>query len=125
MTSISNINGRITIDGKDYGVGKSVSINNGVIYIDGKPVDNGVGGKATPHVHITIMGTCGAVTTEAGDVRTTKSIMGDVNTVSGGVYVEGDASGDISTVSGAVSCKNVGGDVSTISGSILHAKNAG
>lgn len=124
----------ITINGKTYN-GNSVSIVNGRVYIDGKESLPGEEGKeinivVTGNIEnlevdacqkILVTGNVGKVKTVSGDVDVNGNITGDVQTTSGDIECE-KIDGSIQTTSGDVSCGNVGGSVKTLSGDIKHRK---
>lgn len=102
----------IRINGVSYS-GRSITITNGNISIDGKKaelkdekiinieVTGDIDKLSADECHnITVSGSCGSVATMSGDVEC------------------GNIGGSVSTMSGDVSCGGVGGNVSTMSGDV-------
>lgn len=105
-----------TINGKTY-TGKSVSIINNVVYVDGKEVDTSYSGKPII-VNVVVEGNVESVSTSSGNVEIRGSVT-NISTKSGDVSVQKNCIGDISTVSGDIqilgtvygSCKSTSGDI--------------
>ena len=101
----------IIINGKKYN-GKSISINNNKIIIDGK--------DCTPDsktIDITVQGNINELNVDScnslmviGEVAAIKTQSGDVEC--------NIVNGNVSTMSGDVKCNNIGGSVKTMSGDI-------
>lgn len=97
--------------------GKTISVDNGVVMVDGKRLDadggyqhlkieihGNVAGNVktnTGDVHVT--GDTSAVTTMSGDVDVGGNVNGSASTMSGNVTVHGKLRGDASSMSGKVS----------------------
>lgn len=113
---ISNINGTIVINGRKFS-GKSVSITNGKIVIDGKPVDSDISEK---EINVTIEGNCENVENGSGYITVKGDVLGFVRAGSGNINC-GDVKGSVSTGSGDVKCGKVEGGVSTGSGDIKRS----
>jgi hypothetical protein len=100
----------ITVNGKTY-VGKSVSVNNGVVIIDGKQVDEDSDVK---YKDLVINGNVGEVrcdgSVNANDVEGNISAGGSINCDD----VEGNAS-----AGGSIRCDDIGGNA-VAGGSIRH-----
>ena len=103
---------QIIINNKGY-VGKSITITNGNVIIDGKSIE-----IEEKEINISVTG-------DINDLRVTScnslEIKGNVKTIettSGDINIEGDVSGNVKTVSGDVRCGNITGDVKTVSGDI-------
>jgi len=111
--NISNIDGRITINGKQYR-GSSVSIDNGRIIIDGKDVE---GAPTTGEISVVVTGDCFQVENGSGPIMIKGSVKGNVNTGSGDIQC-GNIAGSVGTGSGDVNCGNVGGSIKTGSGDV-------
>lgn len=123
---------QIIINNKNV-VGKSISIINGKVIIDGKEVETDekiinitVEGdvdsiSADVCHYVSVNGAVGSVQTVSGDVNCMAEVNGDIQTTSGDVDCM-DVKGSVKTVSGNVSCGNVAGSVDTLSGDIKHKK---
>lgn len=100
-----------SINGVTYS-GRSVTINNGQVIVDGV-----VQGELSGYqVTVNITGNVDKVSTTSGDIN----IVGDVRhaiTTSGDIDCN-HVIGDVETVSGDVDCGDIAGRVSTISGNI-------
>jgi hypothetical protein len=133
VTSISG--GSVTVNGKTYENldGGSISINNGIVMIDGKQVDDV---EKTQIVNVVINGdvagdvmtngsikcnSAGSVSASSGDVEIAGDVTGGVQCFFGDVEIEGSCGGGIQTSSGSVGCGNVAGNVRTSSGNIKHS----
>lgn len=115
--NISNINGKITVNGKTY-KGNDVSVKNNEIYIDGKLVD-----KATT-IEITINGDVGKIDNGAGDITINGNVTGNVSNDVGDIKC-GNVGGNISNDVGDIECGNVEGKVSTSVGDVRRKKILG
>ncbi len=124
---------RVTINGKTITSSGSISIINGKVYIDGKEQETGdekvinisIEGnveklEAPGCGTITVSGNAGTVSTTSGDVEIGGDVHSGVSSTSGNIEVEGNVSGNLSSTSGNIKCKNVVGDVRTMSGNIKH-----
>jgi hypothetical protein len=133
--------GVITANGVDMPfTGRSVSVVNNKVFIDGVEQKTGDDNNSGPvvTVHVTINGDCnsienahsvsvkgnvtGHVTTSSGDV-TVGGSTGQVSTMSGSVEVEQYISGKVNTMSGNVTASSIRGSVETMSGSIKSKKH--
>lgn len=94
--------GKCIINGKSYS-GKSITMINGKVFVDGKGVD-------VDRVDIS----------SANNILI-KGKVNKVNTTSGSIEC-GDVTGDVRTVSGSVDCGNVSGDIDTVSGSVRYKR---
>ena len=122
----------VIINGVTY-IGRSISVNNGKVTVDGqtvipegKEINISVVGdinelNVDSCYKIDVKGNVDKVGTTSGDV-TVNGNAGNVNTVSGDVNVEKDVNGSISTTSGDVSCGQVSGNIKTVSGDIKNKK---
>lgn len=96
---VSNVtNSVITINNKGY-VGKSISILNGKVYIDGSNVE--VDGK---EININVNGNIDTLSVDACS-KITVNDVGELKTTSGDVKILGIVKGDINTTSGDVKNK--------------------
>lgn len=102
---------QVTIDGRTF-TGRSVSIINGKVIVDGKEQD----GQLVGPVSVTVNGDVEVLDNPTGTVSVTGSV-GAVKTMSGDVHCK-DVSGSVSTMSGDVTCGTIGGSASTMSGDI-------
>ena len=110
--------------------GKSVSICNGKVIVDGKKInidDKIINIKIDADIDklevdycekIEVNGNVGDIKTTSGDVKISKSVFDNVKTTSGDIKIGGDINGSVQTVSGDVEAKDIYGSVKTISGDI-------
>lgn len=95
--------GQISVNGKTY-TGNSVSVENDVVYIDGKRVDDENLPKSILEIKVN-----GELVSVASDVSVTcENIAGDVQ--AGGSVNCGDIKGNV-TAGGSINADDVGGDV--------------
>ena len=113
-TSISVINGKVFIDGKEVKLEDQKTIN---ISIDGV-VDNL---SVDVCSSLQVKGHVNTIKTASANVIC-HNVDGNINTTSGDVDCE-DVKGSVQTVSGDVSAKIINGDVKTVSGDIKHKRN--
>ena len=119
----------MTINNQSYS-GKSISITNGKVIIDGKDVTH-EGKEINISVEgnieklecdyaneIDVIGIVGKLSNGSGDVNIKGEVEGDIKSGSGDIEIEGNVSGGITTGSGDVKCGNVTGSVKTGSGDI-------
>lgn len=119
----------ISING-DLVVGKSISIVNGKVYIDGKLSESN---EKIINIHIEgnvekvdvdacenviVEGSVNSLQTTSGNVKVQNGVKGDLKTTSGDVEIDGEVGGSINTVSGDVKTAKVNGNVKTVSGDI-------
>ncbi len=107
----------ITINGHTYSGGRSISITNGKVIIDGNDVTpEGKEINITVHgdIHIIDVDVCNKVSVN-GNAHEVKSASGDID-------ITGDVSGSVHSMSGNVECNEVKGSISTMSGNIKHRK---
>lgn len=112
MTQIFRNGKYITINSNN------VSIINGQVFVDGKPVNEFDSDKEEKVVNITINGNVERLEV---DVCETIKITGDckrVHTHNGSIEIGGNVSGDVHTNMGSITCGDVSGDVHTNMGSI-------
>lgn len=102
----------ININGKTF-FGKSISINNNKIIIDGKDVT-----PDSKEISIKVEGNIEKLSVDACNQVTVTGDVGKINTMSGDVDVTGNVTGNIETMSGDVHCGNVGGKIKTMTGDI-------
>jgi DUF4097 and DUF4098 domain-containing protein YvlB len=108
----------VTINGKSYS-GKNVTINNGNILIDGKPVGNDA---STPHVYITLQGNIDSLQVDSCNSLRVEGDCGTIKSNAGDITISGNVSGDVKTMSGDVRCGNVSGSISSMSGDVKYSK---
>jgi autotransporter translocation and assembly factor TamB len=121
--NIVNINGRTIVSNG------SISVVNGKIMIDGKdqtPDSKNIDIKIEGNVdelkvdycnRLTVEGVTNNVTTSSGDVNVNHNVGGSINTSSGDVEC-GDVKGNVRTSSGDVKAREISGSVNTMSGDI-------
>jgi DUF4097 and DUF4098 domain-containing protein YvlB len=95
--------------------GKSITIQNGVVTVDGVVVDmkgtsnitiNQCDYLKTDTMNVVVNGDVSALSTQSGDVEVRGDVI-RVQTLSGDVTVYGSVTGDISTMSGDVNVSKV------------------
>lgn len=106
-------NGSVTINSRTFS-GKSISIKDGVVTVDGK--SEGVCAAAGNPINVEIRGDVEHIDADGGDVTVNGSV-GAVRTQSGDVKC-GDVGGDAETMSGNITCRNISGNARTMSGNI-------
>lgn len=106
-TTITGIQGSVTINGKTYR-GSSIEVVNDEVKVDGKPVEPAESSFKT--VSIVVEGSCQDITVNVGDITVKGNVDGEVHTGMGDIEC-GDVSGDVDDAMGNIDCKNVGGDV--------------
>lgn len=122
------------INGVRYS-GNNITIKNGKVIIDGKPIDTGDAKEIKIEVQgdietldvdmcntIQITGSVGNLNNGSGDVSVGQHVIGGVTCGSGNVDVDGDISGEIKTGSGNVKAINIFGNVKTGSGNVKADK---
>jgi len=121
----------VIINNKSY-IGKSISINNNKIIVDGidvTPESKEINIQVNGNIENLSVDYCNQINV-VGDVENIKSTSGNVNcknvknsiqTTSGDVECEGDCNGNILTTSGKVKANKIFGNVSTISGNIKNS----
>jgi hypothetical protein len=115
--NITNINGKITVNGKTY-KGNDVYVRNNEIYIDGKMVD-----KATT-IQITINGNVGEIDNGTGDITINGNVTGNISNDVGDIKC-GNVGGNVSNDVGDIECCNVEGKASTCVGDVKRKKILG
>lgn len=110
----NTVGGSININGQIYS-GNSVTINNGIVTVDGKQA-----GTIEPGVPVNVVvnGPVERLETSSGDVVVNGDV-GYAETVSGDVQAQ-RITGSVKTVSGDVDSHAIGGSVSTVSGDITR-----
>lgn len=109
----------VSINGRTINVpaGKSISIVNNEIWVDGRPASFD-GFEDTKVFNIVIHGDVENISGEVASV-TVHGNAGSVSTMSGDAIIEGDVNGNVKTMSGDVKVKgNVTGNVKSMSGDI-------
>lgn len=105
--------GTVTVNGATFS-GGSITIQNGVVTVDG--VDQDITFAAGQTIKVEVSGDVDTLETKSGDV-TVNGAVGRVKTQSGDVRC-GDVNGDAETMSGDITCKKIGGNARTMSGNI-------
>lgn len=108
-SSIVNVNGHSV-------VGRNVTIINGKVIVDGKPVDI----PEAKEIHVTVEGDLGSLKLDAGQV-TVHGSAGEIQVDSGSVSVGMDVKGEIEVSQGKVTCQDVYSDVTVDIGSVKAA----
>ena len=104
------------INGKTY-VGKTITVRNGVVIVDGKAVTDAPDEKSlvfnitvtgavesmeVTNGTVTVHGNVDSLKTVSGDVTVEQSVTGNVSTVSGDIKIDGELHGNANTVSGDI-----------------------
>ena len=122
----------MNINNNSY-VGRSITITNGKVIIDGKDVTPDgkdinisiIGNiddiKIDYCQKIEVKGDVGYLATMSGDIEISGNIKGSISATSGDIEC-GDVSGNVNSTSGDIKCGTVGGSVSTMSGDIRNKK---
>lgn len=111
---------RIVINGVEISgdlAGRSISVRNGEVIIDGKVYE---GLPEAKIINIEVTGNVDQVGNMSGGVKVTGN-AGSINTTSGDVSVGGDVSGSVNSVSGDIRAKAISGSCRTVSGDIFRA----
>jgi hypothetical protein len=107
----------INFNGKIF-TGRSITITNGKVIIDGKDVTT-----EAKEINIVVEGSLDKLEVDYCNTITVKEVVKSVKTQAGDVIVQGNIGGDVKTMSGSVECEgSIAGDVSTMSGSIRSRK---
>ena len=111
----------VNVNGKNYEVpnGCSVSVINGKIYFNGKLADD-FKNYNDKKIEIIIVGNCGEVKADAGNINIKGNVEGNVNTDAGNISIEGDVKGNVTADCGNISANHISGNVSTDCGNISH-----
>jgi len=119
ITQISG--GTVTVNGRTFSnlSGNNISINNGMVMVDGKVLEDGDFSEAKV-INVTVEGNCGDVTTAQGDIHCNN--CRDVKTSQGSINIKGNASGNVKTSMGSIQISgSVTGNVKTSMGNISHS----
>ena len=108
--SISVINGKVIVDGKEISVKDDAKVINISVQGDVDSIDADVCRT------IEVTGAVNSIKTTSGDVSC-GDVAGDVTSTSGDVQAQ-NIKGSVRTVSGDVTANTIGGPVKTVSGSI-------
>lgn len=103
----------VTVNGRTY-QGSSVSIINGRVIVDGKEMSDE---SSSPKIEVSIQGNVERLETASGDVTVHGMVQGGLSTVSGDIECHA-VHGPVSSVSGDIRCSSIAGSVSTVSGDI-------
>ena len=109
----------VNVNGKNYEVpnGCSVSVINGKVYFNGKLADDFENYKEK-NIEIIIVGNCGEVKVDIGNVTVKGSVEGNVNADTGNIRIEGDVHGNVTTDMGNISAAHIAGNATTYCGNI-------
>jgi len=108
----------IKFNGSSY-VGKSISIVNGVVTIDGKKIET-----SDKQINIEITGDVEKLSVDVCEKITVNGSVHSLSTISGDVDC-GDVGGNVGTQSGEVDCNKIGGSVNTQSGDVTSSGDIG
>lgn len=113
--TVSIINGKVFVDGKECVDTDKISDKEINIVISGD-VEGAISIDSCNSVKVT--GNVGQLQTTSGDVQIDGSVTGSVTTTSGDINIGGNVHENVRTVSGDVSADTISGNVSTVSGDI-------
>lgn len=107
----------VVINGKTMRVNGTVSIINGKVLCNGKPIEDleSIDEKV---INISINGDVEKIDVDACDRIEVTGKVNYIKTMRGDIEVHGDVTGDVKTMSGDIDCGNVGGNASTMSGDV-------
>jgi len=113
---------QVIINGKKYSGGKSISISNDKVIIDGVDVtfdknEKKINIKIEGNVDDLHVNTCNQINIK-GDVNSAHSTSGDIEII-------GNVTENVKTTSGDIECKDVGGSIDTTSGDVRFGKVSG
>lgn len=110
----------ISIGGKTIKVsGKSVSVINGKVIVDGKEITD-LSNSGIPAITIIVEGNTNSIEVDVANTVTVHGNAEKVSSVSGDIHISGHISGTVSSVSGDILAKEIKGNVSTVSGDISN-----
>ncbi len=119
MNFWKTIKNMITINNSSYN-GKTISIVNGKVTIDGKEVNTG----DSKEINISVSGNLEKLNVDYCNKIEIAGNVTEVSSTSGNVSC-GDVTSDIKTISGDVDCGSVGGKVETVSGDVMAENISG
>ena len=117
--SIKNNHGRIIYG--DLVMGsyvKNVTINNGKVTVDGKPLKDVISKSNEKEIHIHIQGDIQRLEVDQCEHIEITGNVGRAKTNCGSFEIKGDVAGDVHTNCGSITCKNIEGDCHTNMGNI-------
>lgn len=128
------MSGSIRINGVSVVGGRSLSIINGKVLVDGRDVtpenQKQISIEVTGNVDnieadvcekITVTGTAGNIKTSQGDIDVGGDAHGKVSTSQGNIDIGGSVTGDVATSQGNIKVKGaVSGNASTTMGNVIH-----
>jgi hypothetical protein len=100
--------------------GRSVTISNNRVIIDGADITSQLPDQKTFNIEVT--GNVDSICADSCSKIKVNGTVGQIKTLSGDVEC-GNVTGSISTMSGDVDCETVGGSVSTMFGNIKHKRS--
>lgn len=108
----------IRINGVTITAGRSITVNNNRVFVDGKDVT-----PDAKDIRIEVVGSLEKLEADACNMIVVTGDVGNVATQSGDVEVGGSVRGSVATMSGDVDCGGtIGGSVSTMSGDVKHRR---
>lgn len=114
----------VTVNGKGI-QGRSISVVNGIVYIDGIPQARG---DYSPYLSLVINiegNVTGGIDTGSGDVNVTGSVH-DIDMGSGDITIGGDVLGNVDVGSGDIQCRgSIHGSIDTGSGNVISHNEGG
>lgn len=109
----------VIINGKTYGSETgSVSIINGKVIIDGKDMT-----PDSKEINVTINGNVETLNVDTANKIQVIGSCGSLVSHNGEINIDGNVSGNVENRNGNIDCMNVGGNVSTRNGNIKHRKS--
>ncbi len=113
--NMSSNSGTVKVNGQVYH-GKSVTINNGQVVVDGRPQ-----GEVNEHIiNVYVEGDCTLVQNTNGDIKVNGSVAGDAETTNGDIEIDGYVGGNVKSHNGDIRCGVVHGNVSNHNGDVNH-----
>lgn len=107
----------IKINNKIFSLGKNISISNGVVYVDGKKIE-----QNEKKINIVVNGSINKIEADCCEKIEVKGNCEKVVSTNGDVTVGGNVLKNVQTTNGDVDCGNVGGNVKTTNGDIKHRR---
>ena len=105
---------KIVINGVTIATGGTITVINGRVTVDGKDVT-----PESREINISVVGNVEHLEVDVCQKISITGDAGNISTQSGAVQVSGNIRGSVQTMSGRVDCDgSIGGSVSTMSGSI-------
>lgn len=111
--SVAATSGTVVVNGQVFH-GSSVSVVNGRVFVDGKEA---TGTTPSPKINIVVNGDINTLRVDCCDSVQVTGSVGSLATTSGDIEC-GAVTGDVTSVSGDVTCGPVQGNIKTVSGNV-------